>query len=525
MKIAVIGAGPSGLAVSKELSEFDHDVVVFESTGEIGGVFAHSYKGLRLVNNNVIIAFGSFLEGLSATDLYMWDAADYLEYLQRYAQHFDLYPKIRLHAPVSKIRSEGQAWLVHYEVDGAESEERFDYVVVCTGGTPNHPSFPNQERFSGEILHGGEISEPSALAGKRVVIVGTGEYGADLSYLVGQHASSLVISQRRWPSYMIPRYHDGQPTDLDTTRLYHGLPPGVEQSWLAPLIKLKRSLEFSRITSPSDRATQEVADQLNARCPDFGVFQRITAKTESLARAIIEFGVELKPGVVDFDGDRVVFADGSSVTCDVVINCTGFRPSFSFLEPALAAKGEDVRGLAYYMLPFAEEGIAFVGFVRPGVGSIPPMAEMQARYLALLLSGKRAKPSGAKMRRVIAEQRARDSIQYPADADRLTGLTDFYRFLSTMAREIGCEPSTISLLLRSPKTFYKLHCACLCAAQYRLVGPGASPEHAERIIRGLPTVPPSILAIELMLRMGASLHTLGASASMPHFFPFNHSKV
>ncbi|WDE11997.1 flavin-containing monooxygenase [Thalassomonas haliotis] len=501
MKILVVGAGPSGLCTAKELLEFDHDVTLVEASNSIGGVFAHSYKGLRLVNNNMLIAFSSYFEGLTSSDLSMWDAEKYVEYLERYAEKFDVHSRIRFLTKAVKVDRDGSGWTVKLDKQGEVSQEQYDYVVVCTGvhSTPDQPMLPKQECFKGKLIHGDKVKNPEAFKDKNVVLVGAGEYGSDLSYLIGKHAKSLTVSVRRWPGYVIPRYHDDKTTDLDTSRLHHSLPKDLSFSIFTPLLKMKQNIEFNLIRSPKDQAIQKEADRLNLACRDGNVFQRITSKTESLVKATLELGVKLKPQIIEVRENSVLFSDGSEVECDYIICCTGYKSTFPFIDQNIQAKAQNIRGMAHYMLPLNEAGIAFVGFIRPGVGSIPPMAEMQARYLAQLVSGIKDMPDMARMKRIVNMQEERDLKTFPFDAERLTGLTSYLDFMSQLSKEVGCSPKLFPMLLTSPKLFFKVMCAFMCSAQFRIHGPGANASEASRIMKSLPTVSGKILAIEWFL--------------------------
>jgi len=502
MKILVIGAGASGLCTAKELLDFDHDVTIVEASTTIGGVFAHSYKGLRLVNNNMLIAFSSYFEGLSSSDLTMWKAEKYVDYLIRYAKKFSVYSRIQFSTKVLQIKKEPKNWNVKIENECTVFHQQFDYIVVCSGvhSTPGDlPSLLNKNNFRGKILHGDTVKDPDVFKDKNVVIVGAGESGSDLSYLIGKSAKSLTVSVRRWPSYVIPRCHDNNPTDLDTSRLHHSLPKELLFSRLKPLLKLKQRIEFSLIKSPIDKAIQKTADRLNLECAEAGVFQRTTSKTENLAKAILELDVQLKPKIIEVKEDSVLFDDDSEIECDYIICCTGYKSSFHFLDKDLQDKVENIRGMAHYMFPLDQDGIAFIGFTRPGVGSIPPMAEMQARYLALLVSGAKKKPDIDQMRLIVKKQQEKDLKTFPFDAERVTGLTSYLDFLSTLSKEIGCRPKLFTILLTSPRLFFKVMCAFLCTAQFRIHGPGANRKEATKIIRSLPTVNPKILAIEWFL--------------------------
>jgi dimethylaniline monooxygenase (N-oxide forming) len=156
--------------------------------------------------------------------------------------------------------------------------------------------------------------------------------------------------------------------------------------------------------------------------------------------------------------------------------------------------------------PSLGERMSFVGFVRPGIGSVPPCAEMQARYLALVLSGERPLPVPAEMEAAIRHQAASDLEQFPVDAERLPTLTDYLRFMDDLADRIGCRPELGRLWLRDLLAAAKVLWGPLCGAQFRLTGPGADPARMRRWLRRLDTMPWPVLAYELAFLVGSRLN-------------------
>jgi len=59
-KVAVIGAGPCGLVALKELREAGVEATIYESSGVVGGVFAHPLPCFNLTISNYFMAFSDF---------------------------------------------------------------------------------------------------------------------------------------------------------------------------------------------------------------------------------------------------------------------------------------------------------------------------------------------------------------------------------------------------------------------------------------------------------------------------------
>ena len=162
--------------------------------------------------------------------------------------------------------------------------------------------------------------------------------------------------------------------------------------------------------------------------------------------------------------------------------CTGYRIAFPFLDNDVEKKVCAIRPslFKHCIEPSIGMGLSFVGFCRPGVGSIPPLSEMQARYLALLHSGKTDLPPQLDMIRTIQEDDLITTSQYPRDARRIGSLCDFLRLLDSLATLIGCEAPYFNLF--RPIETYKVLCGPITGSQFRLRGPGAMPEIARRAL-------------------------------------------
>jgi dimethylaniline monooxygenase (N-oxide forming) len=503
-RIAVIGGGPAGLAVMKEMKAAGHQVTGFEKRASVGGVYQGSYDGMQLTSSTAITQFSDYV----VRDLdfpVLWKAPEYVDYLEDYARRFDVLRHYRFETGVTSVlRLPGGGWRVTSQSPEGEDELDVDHVVVCTGGNmkPRYPEWLEGGCFKGEVWHSARVRTDADFAGRRVLVVGMGESGSDIALMAARGGVSCAISTRNGPGFVIPRTFRGLPTDLDTNRCYHALPRSVVNK---PIVRFKVKIEDALVHPDEDAAVLARAGELN-RARGLAPFYRFGTKSIAFIEAMLYHGAGYHGDVAELKEDRVVFRDGTEYECDTIVCCTGFGPEFSFLqehEPALARRGMQSRAM-YKRMIVPEEGtdIAFVGFVRPGIGSVPPCAEMQARYLAQLVSGEKPLPSRAEMEEDIELHASLDLKYFPADAARVSALTDFFRFMESMAHEIGCRPKLGRLFLRSPWTAVKVLTGPLCAAQFRLMGPGADPKPAREALRRIPTMPWPVLAYEAVLLFG-----------------------
>lgn len=522
MKVAVIGAGPSGLVFLKELREVGVDAELFEAGDAIGGVFSRPYAGARLTSSNLITSFSDLPpEDPRPT---IWDFEQYLAYLRRYVEHFGLAPYIHLRTPVARLAPSASGFTLEFGGAGAQrSPLHVDRVAVCTGthAQPVMPCWPGMEEFAGQIVHAGAFESGAPFTGKRVLVVGGGESASDIALEVARVARASAISVRRAFGHLVPRnrsevserFPDVGAADVDTSRIHHMLPIR-----LGPRIAKYRAWQTLRFARSEDLPVLEYIalswlDQGTSAQTHFGT------KNASVARAIVEHGCRRKPGVARLRANAVEFVDGTVFEADAIICATGYRPAFPYFAEALAPIAADaVRPRAtlyrHCFHPDLRDRMAFGGYARPAFGAIPPIAEMQARWFALLCRGERALPPSDRMRTAIYRDDLEARKQFVDDAGRLANLTDFLRLLDQIADEIGCRPE--GLRLRDPQLWWKVLTGPITGGQYRLVGPGAKPDVVAPLLRRAPH-DPGLLPHYLTLVLGGTV--LGRVPGLGHLRP------
>jgi dimethylaniline monooxygenase (N-oxide forming) len=546
-RVAVVGAGPSGLVTVKELLDEGHEPVAFESAAGLGGVFRFAerdgvvWESCRLTSSPLLTCFSDF----PAPDgrVMHHRAAEYVDYLERYTDAFGLRRHIRFETTVEGIhrRPDGD-WIVRARDASGSREARFDAVAVCSG-LHQHPHLPRvlgQETYTGIVLHGAHYRRPSDVAGKRVLVVGAGESGADITAEVAAHARAMVLSLRRGVAVQA-RVQLGKPKDLQTSRLMNSTAHWVFQTrhpaddykrrvyrWtFLPFLFVDKALQqFSRFVFdflPLLRASDLAGIRHNLRTRRLsvrllresgGTFnEQFGTKDDEFVRAIATGRCRRAPGIARFDGPRVVFDDGSSFAPDLVIFCTGFETRTPFLDHALAAAPR----FLHTFHPEVGASLGFIGFLRPAFGAIPPLAELQARWFALLQSGRVTLPPPADMERSIAEWTRFRTHFFRAVKGRLEHLVEYTPFCDALAEQIGCKPTCRDIRREGRRFRWKFMVGPFVAAQYRLVGPHAKPEIARTVIQQAPVMHPLPDRLNLYLRwtLSRTLHRLRGAEFAP----------
>jgi len=532
MKVCIIGGGPSGLVTLKTLLEskarFNVEIepILLEAHSEIGGIFRQGYENVELVSSKHITCFSDFRLPLERPD-YM-GFQDYLDYLARYCTYFNLWPNIRLSCHVARVERDpdrkGHKITYLDQSTSKTSIVQVDALAICTGlhASPWMPKIEGLENLKAtgvKVLHSSQYQCREQVQGKRVLVVGSGETAMDLVYeSIKSDCPEVVLCHRSgWLS--IPKVLsdfrifgfdfkgalpiDGLITNLFETCYVHpwiaasrlrwhmsdmllqwvlwfltGTRAGVNQ-WAGELERKRRGRAYvflnksskampyiNRKYKPSNRWMERVATYIDPDDPLHGT--RAVDLAPPLATVLpsgqVLFQASNRKEAQDMK-DRVVVPE-------VVIFATGYTQDFSWLDsgggypnPADA----DIRGVCRS----GDESVAFVGFQRPGIGAIPPIAELQAMLWTLLLLGRINAPTDPPHYRLLQSPKAR--IQYGVD---------FGAYMSTLARDIGGSPAIFNLLkTHGIKTTVSYCFGAAFVPYYRLCGPFADP-NASCIAKG-----------------------------------------
>ncbi|KAH9942799.1 FAD/NAD(P)-binding domain-containing protein [Amylocystis lapponica] len=226
-RIAVVGAGLTGVSSAAHAIAHGFDVVLFEQSDAVGGIWAHVNASSGLQLNSLLYRFHPGV---------LWARAfpqrdDILAEIRRIWDEYHLAPRTRLGTRVSRVRRapadkpgvsgddiapshQGHArWVVNDGADGV-----FDAVIVTIGtcGPPRRISFPGipqanedgssdhdgektsgeQDTFRGKVLHSSEL-DGADLEGRRVVVIGSGASGVEaVEAALARGAQGCVIVAR-----------------------------------------------------------------------------------------------------------------------------------------------------------------------------------------------------------------------------------------------------------------------------------------------------------------------------------------
>ncbi|RZO86120.1 MAG: NAD(P)/FAD-dependent oxidoreductase [Oceanococcus sp.] len=316
---AVIGAGPMGLSMARNLAKYGLDFVGFEIHADVGGLWdidsptSTMYASAHLISSKRMTEFAEFpMDEDVATYPHH---SQMRSYFQKYAQAFGLYDKYEFETEVVSVVRQGQGWLLTSRHQGVETQRHFDAVFLCNGTLhkPNRPTLPGT--FSGEIMHSAEYKQADCFRDKRVLMVGCGNSGADITVDAVHAARSVDLSVRRG-YYFLPKFLMGKP--IDTFGGLIKLPRRAKQMLDAALIR-------AAVGKPSDYGLPD---------PDYRLYESHPVMNTLLLHHIGHGDVRVRGDIAQCEGQRVTFKNGEQGEYDLIVLATGYDLDYPFIDPA-----------------------------------------------------------------------------------------------------------------------------------------------------------------------------------------------
>lgn len=475
-RVAVIGAGPSGMGAMKELMEEGIEPVCFERTGHYGGLWRYhddDTEGIASVMKTTIINTSKELGAISDCPPpaefpnYMHHTMMY-EYLSMLLKKYggqkfiNFYQQLTSVVPATDYEETGR-WVVTTKDtrNGTVSSATFDGVMVCVGHHvyPNMPSFPGMEEFQGKIIHTHSLKKVNGFEDQRVVVVGVGNSGMDAAVEISSVSKQVYLSSRRG-TWVLPRVGPyGNPFDASALRRWmHYMQKLLPYSFVCSMVENELNKRFSHSTynlKPKHRA----------------LAQHPTV-SDTLPIKLLSGTVVVRGGIKEFTKTGVIFEGEKDVTeIDSVVLATGYKIIFPFLsEDILPIEDNKVRLYKNIFPPHLRHPtLAILGLIQPNGPGFPP-GEMQCRWSAMVMSGKCNLPAKEEMLKDILKKEEIRRQRF-VDSPRHTVQVDFIDYQDELAELIGVKPNFLKMAFTDPKLFWACMKGPSLPYQYRLSGP------------------------------------------------------
>lgn len=415
-KVAVIGAGPSGITALKNLLDKGVSAKAFDINHEIGGNWIYSeneshssvFETTHIISSKTLSQYEDFTFDEFGQSVADYPSHDELRrYFQAYGKKFDLYAHIQFNTLVKHCERKGPVeWVLTLEKNGQEYQESFTHLVVCNGHhwKPRIPSYATD--FGGTFLHSHQFKKAAPFQGQRVLVIGGGNSACDVAVETSRVSQKTAISMRRGYR-IVPKFIFGKPADIVAQR-FSWLPVKWRSKMNAFLLNLLIGKNSAYGLPEEDHAFGATHPTINSE----------------LLYKIRHGKVYPYPDIEYIDGKTVHFKDGRAETFDVIIACTGYILSHPFFDKDFIDYSEGKVPLYLKMLHSKYRNLYFIGMFQP-LGCIWPGAELQARIMAAEVSGYWQRPQN--IDKLIAREIANPHYNQ-VDSPRHTITVDYHLF-------------------------------------------------------------------------------------------------
>ena len=307
-KNLIIGAGPAGLAMAGRFSAADIPYEILEQSDRVAVAWHNHYDRLHLHTVKQLSA----LPHMDFPDEYPTyvSRVQLVEYFENYIEKFNISP--HFNSEVKNIERKDDSWVVTTQND---KTIHADNVIIATGVNRNMniPEWEGKKEFVGSIVHSRQYKNPKIYKGKKVLVIGMGNTGAEIALDLSEHNVETHIAVRGEVG-LIPRDVNGQPVQLTAKKL-DKLPFGLGD-WLGTQIRKVIIGDMSKYGLRVSKMHPAAQLKETGKTPVIDI---------GTVKAIKQGKIKVHLGIQEFTNAGVVFTNGHEESFDAVILATGYK--------------------------------------------------------------------------------------------------------------------------------------------------------------------------------------------------------
>jgi monooxygenase len=356
--VLIVGAGVSGIGAAHHLRERfpDQSFVILDAQDNRGGTWwTHQYPGVR--SDSDLFTYGYRFKPWRGPSIAA--GGEILAYLDEVIKEDDLGPHIRYQCRVTAASwsTADRQWTVEVTrgADGQRLRYTTSFLWMCQGyynhDKPYRPQWEGMDRFQGVILHPQQWPEDLDLAGKRVVVIGSGATAATLIPAIAGKAEHVTMLQRSPSYYFAPPIVDPLAVTL------RGL--DVPEEWTYEIMRRQGMAQTHMLSRMSAESPGELhallIESMRPLLPEgFDIEKHFTPRYRPWQQRIAitpdgDLFAALREGkasivtdtIETFTEHGIKVSSGEEIPADIVVSATGFNLSL-FGDVTFAVDGEPV---------------------------------------------------------------------------------------------------------------------------------------------------------------------------------------
>jgi cation diffusion facilitator CzcD-associated flavoprotein CzcO len=433
VRIGVVGAGIAGLSATKVLRCVGHDVLTFDRTPDVGGVWSTTrhYPGLKTQNTCHTYTFTDYEPPSSWPDFP--SAAQWQSHIAAYVERFGLADSLQLSTGIAHAVPTADGWVLATD---AGHKHDIDHLVVANGVfcAPRIPQWQGTDIHAGS---GGVIKAPSErltlneARGRHVIVVGYGKSACDIAVSLAVVAESVTIVARRLLWKGSKRLLGRDAEDVALTR--------VTETMFAHPGAFRPAWSFVRRLHIAEQCLGDVGLIPDGRFEDIGQ-STSSMMTDGFIEAVRSGAIVVMrdSAIVSLGaGPKAQLDDGAAIPADLVVAATGFEQDVPFLDGAANVRdGDGNFELFRRILPHEVPNLTFCGYNSSVFSTIN--AEIGAVWTAALLAGALTLPPVEDRRRQVALELAYMKARTNGKHARGTSVIPFsIRNIDEMLADLG----------------------------------------------------------------------------------------
>ncbi|XP_015169039.1 probable indole-3-pyruvate monooxygenase YUCCA10 [Solanum tuberosum] len=196
VEVVVVGAGPSGIAVTACLNKLGIKNIVLEKEDCCAYLWKKkTYDRLHLHLSKDFCSL-PFMPHATSSPKYL-SKNEFIQYLDEYVRHFNIKPKFQTCVELAFYNNEEKKWNVQSRNVATGEMELYacNFLILATGENNESyiPKVVGIENFNGKKIHSSDYKSGEKYKDKKVLVIGSGNSGMEIAFDLSNYGSHTSI--------------------------------------------------------------------------------------------------------------------------------------------------------------------------------------------------------------------------------------------------------------------------------------------------------------------------------------------